>query len=239
MLAIIPARGGSKGVPRKNIRSLAGRPLIDYAIKAALASRHVDRVLVSTEDAEIAAIARTCGADVPFMRPASLATDTVPNGAACLHAIDVIARTEGVAHAAFALIQATAPFISADDIDGAISMFEQRKPPAVVSLNGFETPIEAVFELDDQGRMHSVLRDRYGARIETGTRQSYGQRYVVCGAVTVLRTEPMRIDPNYYYGHPEALGYVIDPDRALDIDTPMDFALAELLVMRRGLSASA
>jgi CMP-N-acetylneuraminic acid synthetase len=172
MLAIIPARGGSKGVPRKNIRSLAGRPLIDYAIKAALASRHVDRVLVSTEDAEIAAIARTCGADVPFMRPASLATDTVPNGAACLHAIDVIARTEGVAHAAFALIQATAPFISADDIDGAISMFEQRKPPAVVSLNGFETPIEAVFELDDQGRMHSVLRDRYGARIETGTRQS-------------------------------------------------------------------
>ncbi len=234
MLAIIPARGGSKGVPRKNIRKLCGRPLISYAIDAALKADRIDRVVVSTEDEEIAEISRQCGAEVPFMRPAELATDTAPNGAACLHMVDELNRIEKGTRDCFALIQTTSPFLTAEAVDGAVALFEERRAAAVVSLSPFETPIEAVFELDGKGRLKSVLRERYGAEFEASQRQSYGPRYVVCGAVTVLRTQPMRADPNYYFTDPDAVGYPVDELTGFDIDTMVEFSLAEALMSQQG-----
>lgn len=233
MLVIIPARGGSKGVPRKNVKALAGRPLIAYAIGAALAARRVDRVIVSTEDAEIAQVARDHGAEVPFMRPAELATDTAPNGAACLDAIDRLAALEGTARDAFALVQPTSPLIEAEDIDNAIALFEDKDAAAVVSLTPCEVPIESVCEIGDDGHVISVLRERYGADFTPDTRQTYGARYTISGAVTVVRVARMRDDVNYYYGNPESLAYAIPEPRGFDIDTPLDFALAELLVGQR------
>lgn len=233
MLAIIPARGGSKGVPRKNIKPLAGRPLIHYVIEAALKAGRVTRVVVSTEDQEIAEVAVAGGAEVPFLRPPELATDTAPNGAACLHAIEELGRVDGREAAVFALIQATNPFVQPGQIDAAIGLFEELEPAAVVSVHPFEAPIEAIFELDETRRLRSVLRERYNVSFKPGTRQSYGERYIICGAINVLRTEGMREDPNYYYGHPDALGYALDAETGFDIDTPLDFATAEAIAEHR------
>lgn len=233
MLALIPARGGSKGVPRKNIRPLAGRPAIAWAIDACLRARHIDRVVVSTEDEEIAAAARAAGADVPFMRPAELATDTVPQGHACLHALDALAALEARVRDSFVLVQATSPLIAPGDIDGAIDMFQQRDAFAVVSVRPLETPVEAACEIAPDGHFVSVLRDRYGVDFRAARRQEFGKRYAICGAVTVLRVAPMRADVNYYWGDGRSLAFPLPADRGVDIDTQIDFDLAELLLNRR------
>lgn len=233
MLALIPARGGSKGVPRKNVRPLAGRPAIAWAIDACLKARHIDRVVVTTEDEEIAAAARAAGADVPFLRPAELATDTCPQGYACLHALDALAAQEGAPRDEFVLVQATSPLIVPADIDGAVELFRNRDAFAVVSVRPLETPVEAACEIDSDGHFVSVLRDRYGVDFRAGRRQEFGKRYAICGAVTVLRVAPMRDDVNYYWGDHRSMAYALPDDRGVDIDTPLDFDLAELLLNRR------
>src|SRR5262245_28742769 len=113
MLALIAARGGSKRLPRKHVLPLGGVPMIAPSIRAALAARGVDRVLITTDDPEIARAARDAGADVPFMRPAELATDTVPARLACLHALDRLAEIEGRRRGSFVMIQATCPLVDA------------------------------------------------------------------------------------------------------------------------------
>lgn len=230
MLAIIPARGGSKGLPRKNILPLCGRPMIEYVIAAARNSTRVNRVVVSTEEEEIAAIAVKAGADVPFLRPAELATDECPNGLACLHVVDGLAQREGRMHEAFALIQPTSPLVRSEDIDCAIDLFLQSEAAAVVSLRRAEVPIESVVEVTEGGRIRNVLAYRYGVTPQIGPRQVYGHRFVFSGAVTIVRTERMRRDVNYYYADPDIRAYIIPDERAVDIDTASDFLLAEALI---------
>jgi CMP-N,N'-diacetyllegionaminic acid synthase len=230
MLVIIPARGGSKGVPRKNIKLLAGRPLIDYTIKAALAAKKVSRVIVDTEDKEIANIAIECGAEVPFMRPDELATDTVSNGVSCLHLIDRLNESGHDNYNEFVMIQATSPFINSDDIDNAIMLYRERKPIAVVSLRPLETPLESICEINDKGYIKSVAREYLKNDFIPNQRQGYKDRYAISGAITVLSTEHMQKDINYYYGNPEALALVLENERGHDIDTIKDFIIAEYLV---------
>ena len=117
IIGCIFARGGSKGVPRKNVRPLAGRPLIAYAIETALASRWIGRVVVSTDDAEIAAIARQYGAEVPFMRPAELARDDSPEWLAWQHAIRSLGEMD-----ALVSVPPTSPLRTVDDVDGCIQV---------------------------------------------------------------------------------------------------------------------
>jgi hypothetical protein len=190
-------------------------------------------VLVTTEDEEIAEAARAAGAEVPFMRPVELASDTCSQGYACLHAIDMLAGVEGKPRDAFTLIQATSPLIAPGDIDAAVAMFEQRNAFAVVSVRPLETPIEAACEIGSDGHFISVLRDRYGVDFKAARRQEFGQRYSICGAINVLHVAPMRVDVNYYWGDGRALAYPLPPDRGVDIDTPIDFDLAEMLLTRR------
>ena len=238
MLALIPARGGSKGVPRKNVKQLAGKPAIAWAIEACLAAKTIDRVVVTTEDEEIAAAALDAGAEVPFLRPMDLATDTCPQGYACLHALDKLAETEPAIRDEFVLVQATSPLIDAEDIDGAVQMFEERNAYAVVAVCPLATPIECACEIAEDGRFVSVLRDRYGVEFKAGRRQTFGQRYSISGAITVLRAEHMRKDVNYFWGSSQALAYPISEECGVDIDTPLDFQIAEYLLTQRQFGAT-
>ncbi|MFW2390621.1 MAG: cytidylyltransferase domain-containing protein, partial [Polyangiales bacterium] len=134
VLGLIPARGGSKGVPRKNVRMLGGRPLIAHTIDAARSTTRLERLVVSTEDEEIAAVARSLGAEVPFLRPASLAQDDTPMLPVIVHALETLAA-DGWTADAVCLLQPTFPFRAAEEIDGCIDTLESEGADCVISVH--------------------------------------------------------------------------------------------------------
>ena len=140
-LCIIPARGGSKGIPRKNIKLVAGNPLVSYAITAALKSTLVSRVIVSTDDKEIAHIAQQCGAEIPFLRSAKLAKDDVHSVFVVLDALDKLEEIEGYIPDVVMMLLPTAPLITAKYVDEALGLCFQKKQGSVISVCPFELPI--------------------------------------------------------------------------------------------------
>ncbi len=227
VLGLITARGGSKGVPGKNVRPLAGKPLIAWTIEAARASGRLDRVVVSTDDDEIAAVAREFGAEVPFMRPAELAQDDSPHILSVLHALDELAGLEQYAPDAVCLLQPTSPLRTAEDIDAAIAIACESDAPAVVSVTEALAHPQLTQRMDADGRLHPFME----ADTDYLRRQDLPDAYVLNGAVYVNTTDSLRRDETFY---PEGLrGYVMPPERSLDIDTLWDFHLAELILCDR------
>ena len=142
VLGLIPARGGSKGVPRKNIRQLAGKPLLAYTAEAALASSRLTRVILSTDDEEIAEVGRSCGLEVPFLRPAKLAEDTTPTLPVVQHAVQFL-ETRGEQFDAICLLQPTNPLRQTSDIDGCIELLESAEADTVFTMLAVpETSVE-------------------------------------------------------------------------------------------------
>ena len=135
ILTIIPARGGSKGVARKNIRKLGEKPLISYTIEAALASRYIDRLIVSTDDEEIADVSRNFGADVPFIRPEELSTDTAKAIEVVKHSILETEKLDNRKYPVIVYLEPPAPFKTSKDIDACIELFFEKNPASVVSIN--------------------------------------------------------------------------------------------------------
>lgn len=234
MLAIIPARGGSKGVPRKNIRELNGCPLIHYAIDAAKNCDFIDRIIVSTEDKEIADVASKYGAEVPFIRPIELAADNVGNTLACLDVIKKL-ETMGERYSEFCLIQPTCPLFSSVDLDLVIRAFNSSKADAAVTMTPFEYPIESVFEINETGYIRNVVTHLYGGVFKAGTRQSFGSRYSICGAAAVLKVDKLESDSEYLHKSPSVIGVVIDEIAGWDIDTELDLKIAEFLISQSGI----
>ncbi|MDY0147963.1 MAG: acylneuraminate cytidylyltransferase family protein [Halothiobacillus sp.] len=219
MLALIPARGGSKGLPGKNIRPLKGRPLIGWSIEAARASRYVSRIVVSSDDEEILAVARDQGAETPFRRPASLAGDDTPSMDVVLHALDQLAGFEWIV-----LLQPTSPLRLALDIDAAIEQCLKTAAPSCVSV--CEAPASPwwMFQVGDQGEMRSFLPpDQRPVR-----RQDLPDLYALNGAVYVAKTEWLRKSLSFLTE--ETVAYVMPSERSVDIDTLFDFHLAECLL---------
>lgn len=136
-LAIIPARGGSKGIPKKNIKEIAGKPLIAWSIEQALNSSSIERVIVSTDCEDIAAVAREYGAEVPFMRPAHLANDTAATEPALLHTLEWLAEHENYHPDYTVLLQATSPVRKDDAIDSAIKKIIEKKADSLLSVCEF------------------------------------------------------------------------------------------------------
>src|SRR5262249_36140797 len=148
-LALVPARGGSKRIPRKNIRDFAGRPVISYAVEAAIDSGLFDRVVVSTDDPEVAEVARSAGAEVPFIRPAAIADDLTPMVDVVLHALDEL-ELAGSRFDNVCTLLATAPFVRAEDLRSGLRLIELGHP-GVVAVTEFDFPIFRAFELTDDG----------------------------------------------------------------------------------------
>ncbi|HET9913914.1 MAG TPA: acylneuraminate cytidylyltransferase family protein, partial [Anaerolineales bacterium] len=134
IIGLIPARGGSKTIPHKNIKPLVGKPLIAWTIEAAKKCRALSRVIVSTDDAQIAEVAQQWGAEVPFLRPAELAGDATSSLAVVLHLIQWLKKHDGAVPEYILLLQPTSPFRTTEDLDAAIELAETRKVNAVVSV---------------------------------------------------------------------------------------------------------
>lgn len=216
--ALIPARGGSKGIPRKNIRMMAGKPLIAWTIEAARRARGVDAVVVSTEDAEIAEVARDWGAEVPFVRPTELAADETPGIDPVLHAISMLSQYDAVL-----LLQPTSPLRATADIEGLLALARQRGAPAIVSVCESEDHPNWMYRIDGGGRLEPLLAEPVAAR-----RQDLPPVYALNGAIYYARTEWLQQHRGFI--GPETLGYPMPGERSVDIDGPLDWRLAELLL---------
>lgn len=222
ILAIIPARGGSKGVPRKNIRPLAGKPLIAWTIGAALAAESLDRVVVSTEDEEIAAVSRELGAEVPFPRPAELATDTASTLDVLRHVVAELERREGYRPDAVMTLQPTSPLRTARHIDEAATLFSaDGQADSLVSF--VQVPHifhpRSVMKRDAQGYMVPYLDDPQPTR-----RQDKEPVFARNGAAIYI-TRTSCLDRFVFGGR--LLAYMMDEAHSLDIDTEADLEQAE------------
>jgi len=223
-VAIVPARGGSKGLPRKNLRTVGGVPLVVRAVDAARAAATVDAVWVSTEDAEIAAVAREAGAEV-VDRPPPLATDDAQGDAVLRHALEHL-RGLGWQPAVAVLLQPTSPLRRAADIDGCIALFHERRAASVFSLCAAEHhPGKAVVLRD--GRVEPFTNERdLEAR-----RQDMAEIYRQNGAVYVVRVADF-LTGGRLYRRP-CFGYVMDRRDSIDIDDETDLRIAEVLLAAR------
>jgi len=224
IVALIPARGGSKGIPRKNLALLGGRPLLHYTAAAALQSRCIDRVLLSTDDAEIAEAGRAAGLEVPFVRPADIAGDRSPMIAVLRHALAWLEDATGTPPEAFVLLQPTSPLRTAAHIDAAVQLLRERDAETVVSVVAVPHQFSPVSVLTmDDGRLTPFLP---GPPITS--RQDKPPVFARNGpAVLVVR--PRVVTRGELYGEP-TLGYVMSARDSIDIDTPEDLEMCEVLL---------
>ena len=232
-LVIIPARGGSKGVPRKNIRLLAGKPLIAWTIETALACSILDRVIVSTDDTEIAQISRKCGAEVPFTRPVALAQDDTPDIPVFQHALSWLDEHEGYQPDVIVWLRPTAPLRTVEDIEAAIRILRETSADCVRSVCAVEHHPYWMKKLVD-GRLLSLIESMDERRYYL--RQSLPPVYRLNGAVDVVwrrRVSETREAGKLFWGWGDMRGYVMPVERSVDLDSELDFALAELLMQRR------
>jgi CMP-N,N'-diacetyllegionaminic acid synthase len=221
LLVLIPARGGSKGVPRKNVRLLAGKPLIAWTIEAARQARGVDRIVVSTEDEEIAQVAREYGAETPFMRPEALAQDTTPGMDVVFHALDCLPTHDDIL-----LLQPTSPLRTVEDIEAIILQRGEQNAPAAVSVSEVGHPPEWMYRLDVNKRMRPLLNSLPPTR-----RQDAVPVYALNGALYLARVSWLLEKRSFVSG--QTLGYVIPPERSADIDTPLDWRWVEFLLKEK------
>ncbi len=217
VLAIIPARGGSKGVPRKNIREVAGKPLIAFTIEEAKKSKYIDRLILSSDDAEIIRVAQSWGCEAPFVRPAELAQDETPGIAPVLHAMEQLPEYDIVV-----LLQTTSPLRSVADIDGCIEQCITNRANACVSVTPAEQSPYWMYTMGKSGAMQPLIQtDQVFAR-----RQDLPQAYILNGAVYVARCDWLRQSKTFLAA--ETLGFVMPAERSLDIDTELDLQILNL-----------
>lgn len=227
LVAVIPARGGSKGIPGKNIATCAGKPLLAWTCEAARASRSLARTLVSTDAEDIAAVARRWGIEAPFLRPPELAADDTPAVPVLQHALAWL-ESAGERPDALVLLQPTSPLRRAEHIDGAARLFEA----------GADTVVSVV---DVPHRYHpdSVMIERegslqpYHAGTETVTRRQDQRLLLARNGPAVLVVSRDMVKAGRLYGG-RTLGYRMSEQDSVDIDTREDLALAELLLRARG-----
>ncbi|MHC0055502.1 acylneuraminate cytidylyltransferase family protein [Actibacterium sp. D379-3] len=217
VLAVITARGGSKGVPRKNVRPLGGRPLIAWTVRAALEAQCVARVVVSTDDEEIAQAARDAGAEVPFMRPAALASDTATSVDVMIHALDAVPGFERAV-----LLQPTSPFRTGADLDAGFALW-QGVPDAggcVSACEAAESPW-LMYGRGAAGQLERLLPEP-----PNGTRrQDLPKALLLNGAFYFVDVARFRLERRFLFA--DSLGFEMPVERSPDIDTPADFEAIE------------
>lgn len=230
MLAIIPARGGSKGLARKNIRLLKGKPLIAYSIEAALNAASITRVIVSTDSEEIKDVSEQYGAEIPFMRPAYLASDEAMVMDTYFFVIEELARQEGNMRNNFVALLPTAPLRRSMDIDEAVRIFKEKGADSVISVT--ESPLPPQWFLDI--RPDGALRGYFPAADGVSNRQLHRKAYVPNGAIYVFNYDQLKKTRQYY--HARTFPYIMPRERSVDIDSQIDLDWAELMLSQQGVS---
>lgn len=216
-MAVITARGGSKGIPGKNIKLLGGKPLIAYSIEAAKKSRLITHMIVSTDDEAIAKVAKEHGGDVPFMRPVELSGDKVPHLPVMKHAILFMENKLGVMFDYIVILQPTSPFRLQEDIDETLRKLIENKADSAVTLVdvGNDHPVKAK-KLEGDRVLPYCMPEPEGTR-----RQDLPKAYRRSGAVYAMRRDLM-VKDNRLYGD-FIVGHEVPAERSIDIDTPFEW----------------
>ena len=221
MIAIIPARGGSKGLPGKNIKKFNGKPMIAYTIEAALKSKYITDVIISTDCEKIERIALLYGAKSFFMRPKELATDQAKAIDCYKYTIEKLNKDFEFDIHAFVVLQPTSPLRTVEDIDGAIELFRDKEADSVITYVEEHHPIEWHKHLTEDGRFKNIFDDKLK------NRQEFKQSFYPNGAVFVFDLN--LIKRGLYYSD-KAYAYVMPRDRSVDVDTIDDFNYAEFIM---------
>jgi CMP-N,N'-diacetyllegionaminic acid synthase len=230
-VAIIPARSGSKRVAGKNIKKLCGKPLIAYSIEAGLQSKSIDRVIVSTDSEEIAKIATSCGAEVPFLRPKNLASDDTPDRPVFLHLIDWLKNEENYIFDNLVILRPTTPFKTANLIDEVLEEFgKDLKFSSIRTV----TKVAGVFHpywmyKKEEGFLKPFTSE--GDISKYYQSQLLPECFRINGVVDVVRTETI-LNSNNFYGD-EVGCYEIEEVQSLDIDTEFDFEMCEFVMKKK------
>lgn len=220
-VAVIPARGGSKRIPRKNIRPFCGKPMIAWSIEAACASGCFDRVVVSTDDDEIAAVGEQYGAEVPFRRPEALADDHTGTVPVVAHAIESL-RGDGVRPDAVCCLYATAPFVRAEDLRKGLDALEEGGADYAFSVTSYAFPIQRALRITDSGRV-AMFQPEYAATRSQDLEEAWHD----AGQFYWGRSEAWLADKTIMTA--DAVPVVLPRERVQDIDTPEDWRRAEWL----------
>ena len=228
ILTIIPARGGSKGIPRKNIKPLNGKPLIHYTIDVARAIVDDEDICVSTDDAEIISVVEHYGLKVPFVRPAQLATDTAGTYEVLLHALDFYEK-RGKEYDVVLLLQNTSPFRTAEQVEKALSLYRNDVDMVVSVKECSANPYYCVFEENSEGYLHICKGDGNITR-----RQDAPKVYEYNGAIYAINPISLKKMPLNKFAH--RVKFVMDEQSSLDLDTMADWHLAEVLMGGGNLS---
>ena len=222
-LAAIPARGGSKGIPRKNILPLAGKPLIAHTIEQAHRAANVTRVAVSTDDPEIAAVSGRYGAEV-IRRPAEISGDGASSESALLHALDHLREAEQYEPDIVVFLQCTSPLTLAEDIDGTVGALLGRNADSALAVTPFHY---FLWRENEDGNAHGINHHKSVRPL----RQEREPQFLETGAIYVMRTAAFREARHRFFGRTAM--YVMPPERCLEIDEPVDLRIAELLMRER------
>lgn len=230
IIAIIPARGGSKGLPRKNIRLLGGKPLISYAIETAKKSKVIQRVLVTTDDKEIAEVAKKYGAEVPFLRPVELAEDGTPPDPVLKHALEFLREDENYKPDIVVWLEPPCPFRDPAQVDEAVRIFlADKKADSLRSVcEPFQNPFKS-WTLE--GKYLKPLITEKGKVLHTGPRQKTRKVYWQNGAIFLLRYNTIMKKGNFFGDR--ILPFIVENDQFIDIDEEKDLRLAEDYLRRK------
>ena len=220
IIAIIPARGGSKGIPRKNIKLLAGKPLVAYSIEVAIKSKYITKVFVSTDDEEIAQISKEYHGEV-IKRPNGLAKDDSPTIDAVIHVLDTLQR-EKDSPDLIVLLQPTSPLRTVEDIDDALEIFMKNDCEAVVSSN-FDPSLYLSFKIEK-----SYLKPFLGKKYFSMRRQDLSPLYRPNGAIYIIKPEILLKYKSFY--PPKTIPYLMPKKRSIDIDDELDFLISDFLI---------
>lgn len=212
VLALITARGGSKGLPRKNVLTAAGKPLIAWTVEAALAAKVVNRVVLSSDDDEIMMAASAAGCEIPFRRPLELSDDQASSMDVVLHALKELPDYDFVA-----LLQPTSPLRTGTDIDAAFQLMSTRNAPACVSVTEVDQSPYWMYELAEDDRLRSLLPPLQSVT----RRQDLPPAYTLNGAIYIAKVEWLLKFKNFL--GPETVAYKMPKSRSIDIDNALDF----------------
>ena len=222
MLVVIPARGGSKGIPGKNIKALDGKPLIHYTIEAAREVFDDSDIIVSTDDKQIKKTVEKLGLEVPFLRPKELATDTSGTQEVLIHALDFM-KSKGKIYKTILLLQPTSPFRTAEQIREAVMVYEKRLPDMVVSVK--ETKANPYYILKEENKDGFLYPSKNG---EFTRRQDCPKVWELNGAIYIIKANSLKVKKINQFK--KVVKYVMGEIASHDIDTPFDWLVAETII---------
>lgn len=223
IIAVIPARGGSKGVPRKNIRVVAGKPLLAWTIEEAKKSKYIDRMILTSDDEEIIGVARQWNCEVPFIRPTELAQDHVTGIEPVLHALQAIKEKYDY----FVLLQPTSPLRTVEDIDGCIERCLNHNAPVCTTVTEPDKSPFWMFYLDQSVRLIPVIKQEDRVLL----RQGLERVYALNGSIYVANSDWFM--KNKIFIAEETIAYPMPKERSVDIDTELDMKLCEYMLFDR------